>query len=155
MDFTVSNISDRPEFLEAAADRMWRAWWRPKGFPFAQTCSSLRNTLKSSDCLPFGLVAHRGELFLGSALGIESDLDERPTYKPWVAALWTEPGHRGRGIASALTAHAAEALFSQGFEQIYLCSAASLRSFYLGLGWKPIEENVGADALIVYTRDSR
>ncbi|MGH0283482.1 GNAT family N-acetyltransferase [Sinorhizobium meliloti] len=33
---------------------------------------------------------------------IENDLDDRPQYTPWIAALWVEPDMRRRGIAAKL-----------------------------------------------------
>jgi hypothetical protein len=93
-----SNLCDRPEFFDPVADRMWRAWWQPKGHSFSQVSVSLRTMLKDRKPIPFGLVAHKNDLFLGSTLGIASDLEERPDYTPWVAAVWTEPEHRGKDI---------------------------------------------------------
>ena len=153
MEFTVSNICDRPEFFDAIADRMWRAWWQPKGHSLSQVSANLRNMLRDYKPIPFGLVAHKNELFLGSTLGIASDLEERPDYSPWVAAVWTEPEYRGKEIGRTLVTSAAKACFTRGFKRIYLCSAPKLRNFYVRQGWSPIEENVGAKALTVYVKD--
>nr|WP_244564045.1 GNAT family N-acetyltransferase [Ensifer aridi] len=58
--------------------------------------------------LPFGLVAHEGATYLGSALIISCDLAERPQYAQWVAAVWVDADHRRRGIGRALVRRAAE-----------------------------------------------
>ena len=155
MEFTVSNLCDRPEFFDPVADRMWRAWWQPKGHSFSQVSVSLRTMLKDRKPIPFGLVAHKNDLFLGSTLGIASDLEERPDYTPWVAAVWTEPEHRGKDIGRTLVTYAAQACFARGFKRIYLCSAPGLRNFYVRQGWLPSEENVGKRALTVYAQDAK
>jgi hypothetical protein len=33
MNFTVPDLRQRPEFFDDVADRIWSAWWKPRGFP--------------------------------------------------------------------------------------------------------------------------
>ena len=40
--------------------------------------------------LPMAVVAHSDHGYLGSAFLIHSDMEERPQYSPWVAAVWVE-----------------------------------------------------------------
>lgn len=101
--------------------------------------------------LPFGLVAHDGAKYLGSTLIISCDLDERPQYAPWVAAVWVEAEHRGQGIGRALVRHAAESAFSLGYDIAYLCALPEKQSFYEAFGWHRLEENVGPHGLTVLT----
>jgi GNAT superfamily N-acetyltransferase len=117
---------------------MWRAWWQPKGHSLSQVSAGLTNMLKDGNQFPFGLVAHKDELFLGSTLGIASDLEERPDYTPWVAAVWAEPEHRGKTIGRTLVTFAAEACFAHGFRRTYLCFSPRLRNFYVRKGLLPI-----------------
>ena len=91
--------------------------------------------------MPIALVAHRGDDFLGTASLIASDLDERPQYTPWVAAVWTEPQAREQGIAPALIERAVGGWFRAGLCQgLSLRRSAQRRDFYLRLGWTPIED---------------
>lgn len=53
-----------------------------------------------NDGIPFCLVAEEGGVYIGSVLVIENDLDARPDYTPWIAALWVEPHARKRGAAT-------------------------------------------------------
>lgn len=153
MDFTVSDLRHRPQFLDTVADRIWRAWWEPNGHSLESVSSGLQAFL-NDDPIPFGLVAHAGKQYLGSTLGIASDLDKRPQYSPWVAAVWVEPEHRLRHVGRSLVGHAMQAFFGLGFERIYLCSNPERRPFYTRQGWVPIEENVGPDAQTVYACDA-
>lgn len=139
--FSISDLRDQPVFRKAVADRVWRAWWRDKGYPLDHIAKKVQQAL-AANVLPLTLVAHAGGLFLGTASVIETDMDERPQYAPWVAAVWVEPEHRKRGIGSALVAAAAETAFRQGFGTVHLCAAPAISSFYVRLGWRLIEEDV-------------
>jgi predicted N-acetyltransferase YhbS len=151
-DLTISDLRVRPEFFHTVADRIWQAWWKRHGVSEAYIVGRLRENVSSTG-LPIALVAHRGDKFLGTASLLQSDLDERPQYTPWVAAVWTEPVARKQGIAPALIERACAEAFSRDHSRVYLCAAPLRRAYYKGLGWTPIEEGVGALDLIVFTRN--
>lgn len=153
MDFTVSDLRDQPQFFDTVADRIWQAWSQYEGLAFDAYVASLRELL-DREALPFALVAHRGDVYLGSALGVASDLDLRPHYTPWVASVWVEPEHRRLHVGQTLVAHIRDALFALGHRRVYLFSVPELRDFYMRQRWQPIEENVGSKALIIYARDA-
>lgn len=92
-EHTISDLRTVPGFADVVADRIWRAWWQEDGVPFAGLRSRLDESFGTSP-IPSAFVAHRHGLYLGSILLIENDLPERPALRPWVAALWVEPGHR-------------------------------------------------------------
>ena len=75
--FSVVDLRDRPEFASTVADRVWRGWWEPKGHELAPIEAFSQSCL-GNDPIPSAVVAHDGAMFLGSALIITSDLDERP-----------------------------------------------------------------------------
>ena len=152
MTFAIADLRQRPEFFDVVADRIWQAWWKRHGVPLDYITTRLRENLAMAG-LPIALVAHRGDDFFGTASLIASDLDERPQYTPWVAAVWTEPAARKQGIAPALIAKAVEGGFALGHERIYLCAAPLRRAFYLRQGWVPIEEDVGPLELTVFVRE--
>lgn len=153
MTFQISDLRQRPEFFGTVADRVWRAWWRPDGHPLERITTGLAAMMKG-ERIPFAIVAHEGDEYFGSTLGIESDLAERPQYSPWVAAVWVEPQHRLKQVGRALVGHAATTCFGRGFRRAYLCSAATRRNFYTHQGWVPIEENVGEHRQIVYVMEA-
>jgi hypothetical protein len=104
--------------------------------------------LKDGNPFPFGLVAHKDELFLGSTLGIASDLEERPDYTPWVAAVWAEPEHRARksGVRSLLALPKHVLRRASGART---CVLPLGFNFHVRQGWLPIEEGVGERVLTV------
>jgi GNAT superfamily N-acetyltransferase len=148
--FVVSDLRERPEFTETVADRVWRAWWRGKGYPLEYIEGRVAENLNGT-AVPFAVVAHEDGLFLGTASVILSDLDERPEYTPWVAAVWVDPEHRRRGVGAALVRKAAQGALESGTDLVYLCALPERRDFYERLGWQRLEENVGRNGLTVLT----
>jgi N-acetylglutamate synthase-like GNAT family acetyltransferase len=153
LPFTISDLRQRPDFFGAVADRIWQAWWRADGHPLDYITGRLRENL-NAEPVPFALVAHDGEAFLGTASVIASDLAERPHLTPWVAAVWVEPQARGRGIGAALVDRAAQDCFALGVSRAYLCARPQRSSFYEGLGWVAVEQDVGPHRLGVFIRDT-
>jgi len=149
---TISNLRDQPHFFDQVADRIWRAWWKPNGVPLAFITERMKEGL-TSDALPRAFVAHQGDIFAGTASVIDSDLDERPHYRPWVAAVWVEPSFRSRRIGRQLISHAARYALSTGATRVYLTARPSRRSLYEELGWIAIEEGVGDLDFTVLTWD--
>jgi GNAT superfamily N-acetyltransferase len=151
--YSISDLRQQPKFFEPVADRIWRAWWEPNGYPLAYITGRLEENMQDTP-IPLALVAHDGSTFLGTASVIASDLDERPELTPWVAAAWVEEGARGHGIGAALVDAAAHASFALGFARVYLCARARMTRFYEGLGWTLIERRVGPHQLNVFVREA-
>jgi GNAT superfamily N-acetyltransferase len=149
--YSIADFADHPDLVPTASERIWTAWWQGSGQTAQDVDDHIRVMFDSAD-VPFALVALRDGAFAGVALAIASDMDERPQYSPWVAALWVDPEHRGKGVAAALVETAVQRAFGQGHETVYLCSQPSLRDLYLHLGWQIVEEHAGANDLIVYSR---
>lgn len=153
MNYTISDLRQQPAFFDAVADRIWRAWWKERGFPADTIAGRLRENMNASP-IPFALVVHRDETFIGTASVIASDLEERPQYSPWVAAVWVDPQYRMREIGSALVARAASDAFALNFRRVYLCAEKERRRFYIRQGWVPIEEDVGERRLTVFVKQA-
>jgi GNAT superfamily N-acetyltransferase len=148
--FAVSDLRDRPEFSPLVADRVWQAWWRPKGYPLDYITGRVAENLDPTP-IPFAVVAHDGDRFLGTASVIASDLESRPQYTPWVAAVWVDPEHRRRGVGAALVREAARGALNGGVDVVYLCALPEKRGFYERLGWQRLEDDVEKSGLTVLT----
>jgi GNAT superfamily N-acetyltransferase len=153
LPLTISDLRQCPEFFDTIADRIWRAWWKPDGRPLDYISGRLRENMSATP-IPFALVAHQGEKFLGTASVIGSDLAERPQFTPWVAAVWVEPQARRRGIGAALVDRATRQCFALGVSRAYLCARPRLSGFYQGLGWTVLERKVGRHEMNVFVRDA-
>ncbi|HVV42063.1 MAG TPA: GNAT family N-acetyltransferase [Nitrobacter sp.] len=150
---SISNLRDRPEFTASVADRIWRAWWEPHGVPLDYIAARVAETVAAAR-MPRAFVAHDGDVFAGTASVIASDLDERPQYTPWVAAVWIEPQYRSQRLGRRLIAHAADHAFSLGVPRVFLTARPARRSLYESLGWDVVEEGVGHLELTIFKRDA-
>jgi GNAT superfamily N-acetyltransferase len=153
LSYAISDLRQRPEFFDIVADRIWRASWKANGYPLDYITGRLTENL-NAEPLPIALVAHDGGKFLGTASMIASDLEERPQLTPWVAAVWVEPHARSRDVGGALVGQAARDCFALGIARAYLCARPALASFYEGLGWIPVERDVGEHGLTVFIQDA-
>ena len=151
--FTISDLRQRPEFFNTLAMRIWQAWWEADGIPLDYISSRLRDNI-NAEPIPFALVAHDGDTFLGTASVIESDLAERPQLTPWVAAVWVEPQARNRGVGTAMVERATQDCFALGINRAYLCARPRLSRLYEGMGWTIFERKVGSRHLSVFVRDA-
>jgi GNAT superfamily N-acetyltransferase len=147
--FEISNLNEVSDYKNVVADRIWNAWWRPHGHLF-QVVMDFFDELPETRGIPFCLVAHDDGNYIGSALGLVTDLDERPELSPWVGALWVEPEFRRTGVATALVKEALAEIFAVGNEVAFLCATAEKRVMYQNQGWQLIEEQVGEDGLDVF-----
>ncbi|MBB4185325.1 GNAT superfamily N-acetyltransferase [Sinorhizobium terangae] len=152
-EITIADLRAVPHFAADVADRVWRAWWKPKGVPLEHVTDLARENLGSGP-VPVALVAHRGPTFMGTASVIASDMEERPHFTPWVAAVWVDEMFRRQGIGGTIVSHAARAAFAAGADTVYLCAVPAKRPFYQRLGWSLHERDVGGHGLDVFTRKS-
>lgn len=97
-EITITDLRNAPQFAPDIADRIWRAWWRPNGFPLEHITALIGENLGNGP-LPFAIVAHQGSTFVGTASVIASDMEERPDYTPWVAGSGSI--HPSGSVASA------------------------------------------------------
>lgn len=148
-DFTISDLRERPEFFDTVADRIWRAWWEPRGLPLKHIADLLHGNM-NAEPIPFALVAHEAATFLGTASVIVSDLDDLPQYTPWIAAVWVDTQYRERQVGRALVARAVDDVFALGIDSVYLCAPMPRRNFYIRQGWVPIREKVGDRHVTVF-----
>jgi len=148
-----SDLRQQPHFLETVADRIWRAWWKQRGYSLGDMLGRLGHSM-NEEPVPFALVAHSGTQFLGTASVIVSDLEERPDFTPWVAAVWVDPDYRKQRIGRTLVARASAAAFALGYPRIYLCATDERRNFYLRQEWMLLESEVGHRRLNVFAKDA-
>src|SRR5579859_5711855 len=153
LTFTLSDLRQCPQFFDIVADRIWRAWWQADGTHLNTISLRVHENLKHTP-IPFALVAHDGEAFLGTASVIASDLAERPQLTPWIAAVWVEEGARRKGVGAALVDRTTRDCFKLGIERAYLCARSPMTCFYERLGWTVVERDVGQHLLTVLIREA-
>jgi len=150
-DYEILDLKDAPQFFDAVADRIWRAWWLPEGRVLSDVQSALADVV-SSPGYPFSLVATRGSVFLGTVTSIQADIPARPHLGPCLAALWVEPASRGQGIGEALVEAVVQRLQAGDVERVYLSAKPLMREYYVHRGWSMIESDIDKDHQDVFVR---
>lgn len=89
------------------------------------------------DLVPSTFVAIDGDMVLGSAALVTSDLETHPELTPWMASVYVHPDHRQQGIGSALVKHVMEQARTGGFETLHLFTEDQV-ALYQGLGWQTL-----------------
>lgn len=149
----IDDLRDRPDFACDVADRLWQTWWRAGGTPRAALEARVAQTIATPD-VPFCVVAHDDDAFLGTATVIagdnDNDNDNGARRPPWLSALWVEPERRGCGIATRLLQATTARAAALGATRLYLCARPELVDFYLMRGWALLEGAVGAHRLLVF-----
>ena len=74
-----------------------------------------------------------GKIIAGMGV-IENDFHDRPDLTPNVCAVYTEPDHRGQGIAGKLLDMTVEDLRTNGISPVYLLTDHT--GFYERYGWE-------------------
>jgi GNAT superfamily N-acetyltransferase len=139
--WTISNLRDVPRYVDTVASRGWHAWWTDSPVPLAEYRNWVQACIESTG-VPACFVAYSGEQYLGSVKLIASDLEARPQYTPWIAALWVDEAFRRQGIAARLIDAARAEAGLCGHKTAYLCATPENSPYYLARGWKLLEEAV-------------
>jgi len=143
----IRTTAEVPDVIPLVAKRIWAAWWRDDGYPLQAIAERLAESLRP-DAVPTTLVASRGADFAGTVSLIECDMEERPEYSPWLAALWVEPAHRRQGVAEALMESVLALAAAAGIGTVYLCATPDNTPYYAKRGWRSVEQDVaGMDIL--------
>ncbi|TCL91792.1 acetyltransferase (GNAT) family protein [Rhizobium sp. PP-WC-2G-219] len=150
-DITVSDLRDAPQFREIMADRLWTAWWRDEGLITKDQLVQKIGENLTSTCIPFSLIAHRGDVFCGTVSVIEDDMPARPKYRPWLAALWVEEQARRQGVGERLIDAALEKV-SRLAAEIHLYCTPENTPFYERRGWNRLETDV--DGVNIFRRST-
>jgi len=120
LTFQISDFREQQRYGAIIADRVWNAWWRNAGRSVSDVERHVVEMARDHPP-PMAVVAHDDHGYLGSAFLIHSDMEERPQYSPWVAAVWVEAAERRRGVGRALIAEAAKIAGSLGYRVVYIC----------------------------------
>ena len=122
------SLRERPALMEAAA-----AWFCEKwGVPESAYLERMRPYL-SGDSEYGWYLCLEGERIIGGLGVIDNDFHDRKDLTPNVCAVYTEPDHRGRGIAGRLLDMAVSDLRAAGISPVYLVTDHV--GFYERYGW--------------------
>lgn len=138
MTTAIIKLSDRPELTAITARWRWEAFFRQDGIDLFDIQQQEKIAAAGDDLYPTVLVLLDDERPVGMVALCLDDLDSRPDLNPWLAGLYVEPTHRGRGH-SRLLIEALEAFaLTGGIDQLWLYTA-SAQELYEKAGWQTAE----------------
>jgi predicted N-acetyltransferase YhbS len=134
----ISYLAERPELAAQLIPGLLENWAHV--FPqqtAAERAAKFRAHL-NHDELPIAWVAHDGDSALGTAALRKFDLTGREDLSPWLGGVFVLPGHRRRGIASALCRVVEDKAHERGVSRLYLFTHGQ-EGLYERLGWATFE----------------
>lgn len=126
--YTYINLRQRPQLKDSAAEWFSGKWRVPKEAYLECMEAYLQNETEYGWYLCLD-----GEEIVAGLGVIENDFHDRKDLSPNVCAVYTEPAHRGRGIAGQLLRRVVEELRSKGVSPVYLLTDHT--GFYERYGW--------------------
>ncbi len=126
--YTYINLRQRPQLMDKAAEWFSSKWRVPKEAYLECMEAYLQNETEYGWYLCLD-----GEEIVAGLGVIENDFHDRKDLSPNVCAVYTEPAHRGKGIAGHLLRRAVEELRSKGISPVYLLTDHT--GFYERYGW--------------------
>lgn len=134
----IDTLSNHPEQLEVVATMIHTEFVQKKKgtTPYEQIKAFLDK--KSGESYPVTFVALDDVTCIGTVSLFENDLNERPTYTPWLASLFVETVYRNQGIAQQLINQLIIYAKSRQIPTIYL-KTDNASAYYKKFGWILIE----------------
>jgi predicted N-acetyltransferase YhbS len=152
MKYEVFSLRDQPRHLTTIAEWIHRQWWSETDTPMESIARWL-NTHLGETGFPATFIALADSEVVGSVSLHETEAEDRPTYRPYLGALFVKPDHRGRGLGQALV-RAVEAHASHlGHAVIYLNAADATAGLCARLGWQVVERAYGPKRLNIMRRE--
>jgi GNAT superfamily N-acetyltransferase len=125
--------SERPELAPLVASWRVAAFFdRPGGYTVAEMTALI---LAAPEGPKETFVLFEGDRPVGTAGVVRRDLETRPDLTPWLAGLFVEPEHRGRGHATALVRRVEAFARAAGVPVLWLYTVAA-EGLYARLGWE-------------------
>ncbi|WP_341898467.1 GNAT family N-acetyltransferase [Ferrovibrio terrae] len=149
--FTIHDLRDRPDLLDAVAEAIWATFWQHKGRALSDLQAGFRKHLAPGD-LPFTLAAECDGVFCGTVSLIACDEPERADLAPWLAALWVAPDRRRAGLGAALVTAVEQRAAAAGIARLYLSARPAVQGFYEKRGWQVIDTEIGPARLVIFER---
>jgi GNAT superfamily N-acetyltransferase len=134
----ISYLAERPELAAQLIPGLLENWAPIFPQQTAANRAEIFNAHLNYDELPIAWVAHDGDTALGTAALRKYDLRGREDLSPWLGGVFVLPGHRRRGIASALCRVVENKVYERGVSRMYLFTHGQ-ESLYEGLGWSVLE----------------
>lgn len=137
---SIDHLCNHSKQLPLVASWIHGAFWTRSVYDVAYVAGLLREA-RDPDRIPLSLLALAGAEPAGTVNLIVCDSRARPDLTPWLAALYVDPEHRGKGIGEALVRRLIVEAARIGCTEMYL--ETDIPDFYARLGaarFEPLAE---------------
>ena len=128
MTITIVSTADRPDFVPITGTWRWEAFFRNE-MPLDEMLRLEAESASNGDLMPTVLVMLDDQCPVGMVALCLDDLEERPDLNPWLAGVYVDPAHRGKGHALRLVGELAQA--APHLETIRQCRHAARKNVTL------------------------
>jgi GNAT superfamily N-acetyltransferase len=150
MAYTIVAVTDRPELAPIVATWLVSEF----GYPGSRTVEELTAKILAPPIGPEeSFVLLDQDRPVGTASLSHDDLASRRDLTPWLAGVFVEPAHRGRGYASVLVRRV-EAFASAASVPTLWLYTWTAESLYARLGWERVgpETDRGEEVMLMSRR---
>lgn len=130
----IIDIRDKKELFNEAVNYFWKQWGSDSNYNFYKDC--MEQSCITGEDVPRFYILIDSDRIIGAYALLRSDLNSRQDLTPWLACLYVEPGHRGKGIGALLQNHALEESRRLGYKKLFLCT--ELTEYYESTEWRYI-----------------
>ena len=131
----ILNLKDKPEHLLPLAQWHHAEWSYLNPLrSFDQRVQEMQEDLQGK-VIPTTFVAEDAGELLGSACILDDDMSSHPELTPWLASVYVNEIHRGKGIGSTLVKRVMEHAQENGVKRLYLYTPDQ-EQMYARLGWQ-------------------
>ena len=141
-------LVDRPEALPTIARWHHAEWGHYSAERTVETMSERLRGHMNRDRIPLTVVAHEGDLAVGTAGLVECDMKTRRHLTPWLADVVVHPERRNAGIGTRVVEFTLERARELGVRRLYLFTP-DRESFYARMGWSVLERTEYRGELVV------
>jgi GNAT superfamily N-acetyltransferase len=145
------SLREQPQHLATVAGWVHAQWWFATDTPI-DAIERWLGTHLGEDGFPATFIALLNDEPVGSASLHESEAEDRPTYKPYLGALFVKPSSRGHGLGAVLVRAVEAHAIRLGRRLLYLNAADALTPYYEALGWRIVERDYGRKRLNIMRR---
>ena len=131
----ILNLKDKPEHLLPLAQWHHAEWSYLNPLrSFDQRVQEMQEDLEGK-VIPTTFVAEDDGELLGSACILADDMSSHPELTPWLASVYVNEIHRGKGIGSTLVKRVMQHAQENGVKRLYLYTPDQ-EQMYARLGWQ-------------------
>jgi GNAT superfamily N-acetyltransferase len=131
----ILNLKDKPEHLLPLAQWHHAEWSYLNPLrSFDQRVQEMQEDLQGK-VIPTTFVAEDAGEQLGSACILADDMSSHPELTPWLASVYVNEIHRGKGIGSTLVKRVMQHAQENGVKRLYLYTPDQ-EQMYARLGWQ-------------------